>query len=47
MRQLIHYRINWKPGGYVPGAKRGSAAGIGEQLRALVMLRGIIDGARG
>lgn len=39
MRQLIHYRINWKPGGNVPGARRGLAAGTGEQLRALVMLR--------
>lgn len=39
MRQLIHYHINWKPGGHVPGARRGTAAGTGEQLRALVMLR--------
>jgi len=36
---LIHYRILWKPTGNQPGAKRGSSAGIGDQLRALVLLR--------
>ena len=39
MRQLIHYRIPWKPGGHIPGGKRGTSAGAGDQLRALVMLR--------
>jgi uncharacterized protein (DUF58 family) len=36
---LIHYRIRWKPTGNQPGARRGSSAGIGDQLRALVLLR--------
>jgi uncharacterized protein (DUF58 family) len=40
MRQaLIHYKIRWKPAGNMPGSKRGTAAGIGDQLRALVLLR--------
>lgn len=38
-QQLIHYHIGWKPTGNQPGAKRGISAGIGDQLRALVMLR--------
>ncbi|MBM3350774.1 MAG: hypothetical protein FJY53_03130 [Betaproteobacteria bacterium] len=36
---LIHYKIRWKPTGNQPGAKRGVSAGIGDQLRALVLLR--------
>lgn len=36
---LIHYRIRWKPSGNQPGAVRGLSAGIGDQLRALVLLR--------
>lgn len=36
---LIHYHISWKPSGHQPGAKRGKNAGIGDQLRAKVLLR--------
>lgn len=36
---MIHYRIRWKPSGNQPGAVRGQSAGIGDQLRALVLLR--------
>lgn len=36
---LIHYQINWKPSGFQPGTKRGLTAGIGDQLRAKVLLR--------
>jgi len=36
---LIHYQIDWKPSGFQPGAKRGLTAGIGDQLRAKVLLR--------
>ncbi len=36
---LIHYRIRWKPTSNQPGTKRGLSAGIGDQLRALVLLR--------
>lgn len=36
---LIHYRVRWKPSGNQPGAVRGVSAGIGDQLRALVLLR--------
>lgn len=36
---LVHYKIRWKPTGYRPGAVRGVATGIGDQLRALVLLR--------
>ncbi|MGJ8619172.1 MAG: DUF58 domain-containing protein [Methylophilaceae bacterium] len=35
----IHYRIGWKPSGQQPGAKRGLSAGIGDQLRSMVLLR--------
>lgn len=35
----IHYRIGWKPSGQQTGAKRGLSAGIGDQLRTLVLLR--------
>jgi uncharacterized protein (DUF58 family) len=35
----IHYRIGWKPSGQQPGANRGLSAGIGDQLRAMVLLR--------
>jgi len=38
-QSIIHYHIGWKPRGNHPGAKRGLSAGIGDQLRALVMLR--------
>lgn len=36
---LIHYNVGWKPSGQKPGAKRGLSAGIGDQLRAKVLLR--------
>lgn len=36
---LIHYHIGWKPNGQQPGARRGLSAGIGDQLRAKVLLR--------
>lgn len=36
---LIHYHIGWKPSGHQAGAKRGRNAGIGDQLRAKVLLR--------
>ncbi|HOY71312.1 MAG TPA: hypothetical protein PL131_11780 [Methylotenera sp.] len=39
MQSLIHYRIRWKPAGNQPGSKRGQSAGMGDQLRALVLLR--------
>lgn len=36
---LIHYTIQWKPTGHQPGSVRGTSAGIGDRLRALVLLR--------
>lgn len=39
MKSLIHYRIRWRPAGNQPGSKRGQSAGVGDQLRALVLLR--------
>ena len=36
---LIHYRIRWRPSGHQPGMVRGTSAGIGDRLRALVLLR--------
>lgn len=36
---LIQYRIQWKPSGNQPGTVRGISAGIGDQLRSLVLLR--------
>ncbi len=39
LQSLIHYRIQWKPAGNQPGSKRGQSQGIGDQLRALVLLR--------
>lgn len=36
---LIHYRIQWRPSGYQSGMVRGTSAGIGDRLRALVLLR--------
>lgn len=38
-QSLIHYQINWRPSSHQPGAKRGLNAGIGDQLRAKVLLR--------
>ncbi len=38
-QSLIHYRIRWKPAGNQPGSKGGQSKGIGDQLRALVLLR--------
>lgn len=38
-QSLIHYHIRWKPAGNQPGTVRGLSAGIGDQLRALVLLR--------
>jgi uncharacterized protein (DUF58 family) len=38
-QSLIHYRIQWKPSGHQPGMVRGTSAGIGDRLRALVLLR--------
>lgn len=35
----LNYHINWKPSGHRPGTKRGLSAGIGDQLRANVLLR--------
>lgn len=35
----IHYQISWKPSGHQLGAKRGLSAGVGDHLRALVLLR--------
>ncbi len=35
----IHYRIRWKPTGHQPGANKGISAGMGDQLRSLVLLR--------
>jgi uncharacterized protein (DUF58 family) len=35
----IHYQISWKPSGHQLGAKRGLSAGVGDYLRALVLLR--------
>lgn len=36
---LIHYHVRWRPSGYQPGASRGMVAGIGDQLRSVVLLR--------
>jgi len=38
-QSLIHYRIKWRPSGHQPGMVRGTSAGIGDSLRALVLLR--------
>lgn len=35
---LIDYRVQWKPGGVLPGSHRGAHAGSGHELRALVPL---------
>lgn len=43
---LIDYRIRWKPSGHQPGAVRGVSAGIGDQLRALALLRDYPDPRR-
>lgn len=32
----VDYRVRWKPGGVLPGAHRGSHAGAGHELRAVV-----------
>ena len=45
-QQLIDYRIQWKPPGHQPGAVRGVSAGIGDQLRALALLRDYPDPRR-
>jgi len=39
IHQPIHYRIRWKPSGHKPGSVQGKEAGIGDQLRAMVLLR--------
>jgi uncharacterized protein (DUF58 family) len=36
---LIHYHVRWRPSGYQPGASHGLVAGIGDQLRSVVLLR--------
>ena len=36
---LIHYHVRWRPSGYQPGASRSIVAGIGDQLRSVVLLR--------
>lgn len=36
---LIHYHARWRPSGHQPGASHGLVAGIGDQLRSVVMLR--------
>ena len=36
---LIHYHVRWRPSGHQPGASRGIVAGIGDQLRSVVLLR--------
>lgn len=36
---LIHYHVRWRPSGHQPGASHGLVAGIGDQLRSVVMLR--------
>jgi uncharacterized protein (DUF58 family) len=34
----VDYRVQWKPGGVLPGSHRGAHAGSGHELRALVPL---------
>ncbi|NOT14042.1 MAG: hypothetical protein HOP21_00425 [Methylotenera sp.] len=36
---LIHYHVRWRSSGHQPGASHGLVAGIGDQLRSVVMLR--------
>lgn len=36
---MVHYRVRWKPSGHHPGLVKGRAAGTGDQLRSLVLLR--------
>lgn len=36
---LIHYHVRWRPSGHQPGASHGLVAGIGDQLRSVVLLR--------
>jgi uncharacterized protein (DUF58 family) len=35
---IVDYRVQWKPGGVLPGSHRGAHAGSGHELRALVPL---------
>jgi uncharacterized protein (DUF58 family) len=36
---LIHYHVRWRPSGHQPGASHGLVAGLGDQLRSVVLLR--------
>lgn len=43
---LVDYRVRWKPGGVLPGAYRGTVAGSGNELRAVVPLTDYPDPRR-
>lgn len=36
MTGVVDYLVQWKPGGVLPGLHRGSQAGVGHELRAVV-----------
>ncbi|MGQ0700451.1 MAG: DUF58 domain-containing protein [Panacagrimonas sp.] len=38
VQALVDYRVRWKPGGVLPGAYRGTVAGSGNEIRAVVPL---------
>lgn len=43
---LVDYRVHWKPGGVLPGAYRGTVAGSGNEVRAVVPLSDYPDPRR-
>lgn len=46
MNALVEYRVRWRPGGVLPGAFRGTVAGSGNELRAVVPLADYPDPRR-
>lgn len=44
--ELVDYRVRWKPGGVLPGAYRGTVAGSGNEVRAVVPLSDYPDPRR-
>lgn len=46
MQALVDYRVRWKPGGVLPGAYRGTVAGSGNEVRAVVPLSDYPDPRR-
>lgn len=44
--ELVDYRVRWKPSGVLPGAYRGTVAGSGNEVRAVVPLSHFPDPRR-